>query len=105
MPGNEHRGGCLLIGWVHFQKESSKHKKKKLKKKEGGKIEYSYSVCFPHAEDNNVNGSDFVLEVRAEADIATFQDPEKHHLIKITGPVVLVILRRLFSMRKTTTAK
>lgn len=81
-----------------------KQTQKKIKKKEGGKIEYSYSVCFPHAEDN-VNGSDFVLEVRAEADIATFQDPEKHHLIKITGPVVLVILRRLFSMRKTTTAK
>lgn len=49
-----------------------------------------------------MNGSDFVLGVRAEADIATFPDPEKHHLIKITGPVVLVILRRLFYMMKTT---
>lgn len=48
-----------------------------------------------------MNGSDFVLRVRAEADIATFPDPEKHHLIKITGPVVLVILRRLFYMKTT----
>lgn len=88
-----------------FSKRNQANTKKNLKKMEGGKIEYSDSICFPHTEDNNVNGSDFVLEVRAEADIATFQDPEKHHLIKITGSVVLVILRRLFSMRKTTTAK
>jgi len=50
-----------------------------------------------------VNG--FFLGVRAEADTAIFPDPEKYHLIKVTGPVVLVILSRLFYMMKTTTPK
>lgn len=32
-----------------------------------------------------MNGSDFVSGVTAEADIATFPDPEKYCLIKITA--------------------
>lgn len=30
--GNEHRGGCSFIGWMRFQQEPSKYKRKEKKK-------------------------------------------------------------------------